>query len=62
MLRIEIRIFRHVNERRFRFGRRADALVGFLVDVEPDETFDEWETGAEGGNDFIDPLAFVSPT
>src|SRR5690242_10920679 len=61
MLRIEIRIFRHPNECRFRFGRRADAPVGFLVDVEPDETFDEWETGAESGNDFSDPLAFVSP-
>src|SRR5438477_3980712 len=59
-LRIEIRVSGHANERRFRFGRRADAPIGFLVDVEPDQTFDEWEAGAEGGNDFIDPLAFVS--
>ena len=61
ILRIKIRISCHANERRFRFWRRTDAPVGFLVNVEPDETFDEWETGAEGGNDFIDPLAFVSP-
>ena len=61
VLRIEIRISCHANERRFGFGRRTDALIGFLVDVEPDETFDEWKTGAESGNDFIDPLAFVSP-
>src|SRR5438270_3598740 len=60
-LPIEIRISCHANERRFRFGRRTEAPIGFLVDVEPDETFDEWETGAKSGNDLIDPLAFVSP-
>src|SRR5580698_5551366 len=59
-LGIEIGILRHADECRFRFGRRADAPIGFLVDVEPDETFDERETGAESGNDFVDPLALVS--
>ena len=37
-LRIEIGILRHADECLFRFGRRADAPIGFLVDVEPDET------------------------
>jgi hypothetical protein len=58
ILRIEIRVSRHANERRLRFVRRADAPISFFVDVEPDKTFDERETGAEGRNDFIDPLAF----
>src|SRR5580692_1493220 len=59
-LRIEIGILRHANERRLRFGRRADTPIGFLVDVEPDETFDKRKAGAESGNDSVDPLALVA--
>src|SRR6185312_5112994 len=31
-----------------------------LIDVEPNDTFNQRETRAEGVNDFIDPLGFVS--
>src|SRR6185503_13175725 len=60
ILGIEVRILSHANERRLGFGRRTDAPIGFLVDVEPHYTFNEWEAGAKCGNDFIDPLVFVS--
>src|SRR5215831_6847859 len=59
-LRIKIRILRHPDERRFRSGRRADAPIGFLVDVEPYDTLDERETVAQGGDDLVDPPALVS--
>src|SRR6185312_88552 len=57
---VEVRIVSHANECGLGFGRRTDPPIGFLIDVEPNDTFNQRETRAEGGNDFIDPLGFVS--
>src|SRR5215471_21183001 len=59
-LRVKKRVLRHSDERRFRIMRRADAPIGFLVNVEPYHAFDSRKTGAQSGNDLVDPLAFVS--
>src|SRR5215472_15052753 len=59
-LRIKKRVLRQLDERRFRTRRRADAPIGFLVDVEPYNAFDKRKAGAQRGNDLGDPLAFIS--
>src|SRR5271169_3031015 len=57
---IKVGIVRHADKRPFRCGRGADAPIGFLVDVEPDETLDEGIVRAQGGNDLVDPFGLVS--
>ena len=58
--RIEVRILSHLGEGGQRGGRRVDAPVGLLVDVEPHQGLEQRILRLQGRDDGVDPLPLVA--